>query len=233
MKSSRTAALLTGATLMFTATLGLAAGGGGAMPSAPSGGNSDVLKDPVVQARYAYDAGVKLIEKADALDAEAGAAPADKQAKLEAKAQKIYGSAIDKFSEAVGHQGTFFQAWNYIGYAQRHLGNYDQSLAAYDRALSINPMYHEAIEYRGHAYLGLNRLDEAKDAYMTLFRDARALSDKLLKAMQGWVDAHRKDAGNVDAATIDGFAQWVTERSAVAQQTASLAVDSGTASSWR
>ena len=64
-----------------------------------------------------------------------------------------------------------YQAWNYVGYTNRKLGNYDDALAAYDRALSSSsPDYAEAIEYRGHAYLGLNRLSEAKEAYLALVR---------------------------------------------------------------
>jgi len=38
-----------------------------------------------------------------------------------------------------------YQAWNYIGFANRHLGNYDAALSAYAKALEINPAYPEAI----------------------------------------------------------------------------------------
>jgi tetratricopeptide (TPR) repeat protein len=45
----------------------------------------------------------------------------------------------------------------------------------YSKALELNPAYPEAIEYRGEAYLGLNKINEAKEAYMALFRESRRL----------------------------------------------------------
>ena len=51
----------------------------------------------------------------------------------------------------------------------RHLSSagQDQSDSAkplYDEALRLSPAYNEAIEYRGEAYLGLNRIEDAKAA---------------------------------------------------------------------
>ena len=84
-----------------------------------------------------------------------------------------------------------YEAWNYVGYTNRKLGNYEAALTAYDRALTLKPDYPEAIEYRGHAYLGLNRLDDAKQAYLTLFGSNRKLAAQLLAGMQAWVGEHR------------------------------------------
>ncbi len=81
------------------------------------------------------------------------------------------------------------EAWNYLGYTHRKLGDYQAALTAYDRALNLKPGYPEAIEYRGHAYLGLNRLEDAKQAYLTLFAGNRQLAAQLLAAHAGtgWV----------------------------------------------
>ena len=73
-------------------------------------------------------------------------------------------------------------------YSQRKLGNYEAALAAYDQALTYSPAYGEAIEYRAEAYLAFNRLDDAKSAYLTLFRDARPLAAQLMATMQKWVE---------------------------------------------
>jgi hypothetical protein len=109
-------------------------------------------------------------------------------------------------------------------------------LSAYGRALEIKPGFAEAIEYRGHAYLGLNRLSEAKAAYLTLFAGNRKLAATLLAAMQQWVGAHRATSANdgvgVDGAMLESFASWVNERSTIAGQTASLTRE-GAASAWR
>jgi hypothetical protein len=67
----------------------------------------------------------------------------------------------------------------------------------------------------------LNRIADAKSAYLTLFASNRKLAASLLSAMQQWVGAH------ADAE----FASWVSERSAIASQTASLTRE-GAASAW-
>ena len=54
------------------------------------------------------------------------------------------------------------EAWNYIGYCRRQTGDYGGALGAYDEALRLKPGFPEAIEYRGHAYLGLGRVDDSK-----------------------------------------------------------------------
>ena len=114
-----------------------------------------------------------------------------------------------------------YEAWNYVGYTSRKLGEYDKALQSYDEALRLNPSYGEAIEYRGEAYLGLNRVDDAKNAYMQLFQSSRPLADQLMAAMQKWV-AERRAAGNA-APEVDALAQWIDERTNIARQTASLA----------
>ena len=123
------------------------------------------------------------------------------------------------------------EAWNYLGYTNRKLGKYDAALAAYDRALALKPGYAEAIEYRGHAYLGLNRLGEAKDAYLSLFGSNRKLAAQLLAGMQAWVGEHRDNPGGVDGASLEAFASWVSERSSIAGQTAGLTRE-GASAAW-
>ncbi len=114
---------------------------------------------------------MRAVEKADELFADAARqTDARKQKKALDKARKTYSTALRKFAQAIELQSGMYQAWNYLGYSQRKLGNYQDALIAYDRALSIKPGYAEAIEYRGHAYLGLNRLSEAKESYLALYR---------------------------------------------------------------
>jgi tetratricopeptide (TPR) repeat protein len=178
---------------------------------------------PEDQARNDYNAGVRLIEKADELAADAMRQPDErKKAKARAKAEQAYATAKKKFANAAKIQPSNYQAWNYVGYANRRLGKYDEALEAYDRALDLKPDYAEAIEYRGHAYLGLNRLPEAKAAYLALFASNRLLAATLLAAMQEWVGEHRGGTGGVDGATLESFASGVRERSHIAGQTAAL-----------
>ena len=200
------------------------AAGGGSIPSGPSASNFEPREvPPEEKAKDSYNAGIKSVKRAKEYEADAAkAASPEKKAKAMDKAGKAYNKALEQFTDAVTNKPEMVEAWNYIGYADRHLGAYAESLEAYDHALSLNPKYFEAVEYRGEAYLGLNRIDEAKAAYMDLYRDARPLSDQLLAAMQQWVSDRRQDAKGVEAAQIDAFELWVGERGTIAKQTASL-----------
>lgn len=206
---------------------------------AAGGGSMDTPRVPTAQrtpedeARAAYNAGVKLIEKARDYEQDAaGASNDDKRQKLLKKADASYERAADKFESAVDNVPGLYQAWNYLGYARRHLGLYDNALDAYNRALKLEPGYPEAIEYRGEAYLGLNRLEDARKSYMDLFSRSRKHADDLLVAMQKYVDQRRKEPNGLPPQQLDEFAQWVGERATIAQQTASLDTGS-TQATWR
>ncbi|MFQ5983744.1 MAG: hypothetical protein ACE5KS_10285 [Woeseiaceae bacterium] len=51
---------------------------------------------------------------------------------------------------------------------------------------------------------------------MELFQSDRVLADELMAAMIAWVAARRDDAGGLDAAVINQFAEWVDQRNALA-----------------
>ena len=208
-----------------------AAGGGGA----PSGGGSFNMPErqltPEEQAKQAYNQGMRAVKAADKLSKTADEATDEKKkAKAQDKAKRQYDNARGYFAAALQRKADMYEAWNYVGYTSRKLGDYDKALLAYDEALRLNPSYNEAIEYRGEAYLGLNRIDDAKNAYMQLFQSSRPLAEQLMAAMQKWV-AERRAAGNA-AAEVDALAQWIDERSNIARQTASLAPDAPAVVPW-
>lgn len=203
--------------------------GGGSMPSGGGMPSMDTREPraPEDLARDQYNGGVRLVEKADKLLGKADAADAAHQ-KAIARAGKSYDAALTKFMRATELNPAMYQAWNYVGYTNRKLGNYEAALQAYDRALRLKPDYAEAIEYRGHAYLGLNRLSEAKEAYLTLYSANRKLAAQLLEGMRQWVGSHRENAAGLD---VDPFAAWVSERSSIAGKTASLTRE-GASAAW-
>jgi tetratricopeptide (TPR) repeat protein len=203
----------------------LAHGGGSMSGGSPAGTVSSSQRSADEAAKSAYNSGVRSIKKAQEYDADAvKASTPEKVAKAHDKAQKSYRESLASFIDAVGAQPKMYQAWNYLGFANRHLGNYDDALSAYAKAIEINPNYPEAIEYRGEAYLGLNQIEEAKGAYMALFRDSRPLADELMVAMHHWADARRQDAQGLSTADVEAFAKWMDERAGIAAQTASLAI---------
>lgn len=217
------------ATILLSAACTAFGAGGGSMPSTPS--FETRARSPEEQARAVYNDGVRAVERADKLAADAARqTDAHKREKAHGKSLQSYASALKKFTRATELQPSMHEAWNYVGYSQRKLGQYEQALAAYERALALKPGYPEAIEYRGHAYLGLNRLADAKQSYLALFAGNRVLAQQLLTAMQQWVGEHRGDT-TVDGAALESFASWVSERSAIASQTAGL-TRAGAAAAW-
>lgn len=212
----RTPAYLISILLLAVAAPVLAAQDGG---SGGSARRPEPMKrlTPEEKAVLSYNAGINHQQKASKYEQKALGETRDKQfAKLQKKITNEYEDAIDDFEKALGHYPRFYQAQSSLGYALRKIGRYEDSLAAYNESLKINPYYGEAIEYRGEAYLGLNRLDEAKEAYMTLFQSERPLADQLMAAMIAWLAARRDDVDGLDTAVVEQFAEWVEQRNALA-----------------
>jgi len=218
--------------LLCTVCTAFGAGGGEmSQPSSTTAGEPQALsRQQLLQMRY--NAGVRAVEKGDDISADAARqSDPKKRAKLLAKAKVAYGAAREKFLKAVELDRNMPDTWNYLGYSSRQIGDYEDALLAYDRALTLKPGYPEAIEYRAHAYLGLGRLSEAKEAYLTLYAGNRKLAAQLLTAMQAWVGEHRANPAGVDSAMLESFASWVSERSTIAGQTAGLTRE-GASAAW-
>ena len=52
--------------------------------------------------------------------------------------------------------------YNYLGYANRNLGQYDEAIKNYAQALKMNPEHRGAHEYVGESYLAVGNLEMAK-----------------------------------------------------------------------
>lgn len=198
---------------------GLAAASGSSAMSAP---RMPALT-PEQEAVEYYNDGVEHRDKADKYEKESAAEnDSAKKAKLLEKSKSQHESSIKKFQKAVAKDPQMFQSWGSLGYAYRKTGNYPAALEAYDRALAIEKSYAPAIEYRAEAYLGLNRLEDVKSAYMTLFNTDRKRADELALAMQNWLEKRQTDPSGVDPAALADFGKWVAERKQLASQTSSI-----------
>jgi tetratricopeptide (TPR) repeat protein len=227
----RTTLKVLSACLLSGAVPAALANGGGGM-SMPSSSMSRVAS-PEQQARDLYNDGVGYVRKADKADVDAAqASDAGKKERAMRESHDRYASALGKFQNSLQLDPQRYEAWNYVGYTSRKLGHYDDALLAYDKALALKPGYPDAIEYRGEAYLAVNRLDDAKQAYLDLFAANRALAAKLLTAMKGWVATQRAAPAGDNATRIDELDKWIQERAQIAGQTASL-TRAGAASAWR
>ncbi len=208
------------AALLLAPAILLAAGGSSS--SVPTPDPAPELT-PEQKAVKAYNGGLEHRNRAWKLEEEIASTEGAKAEKKAMKAQKAYKKAIERFRTAVEEVPNFHQAHSSLGYALRKTGQYEESLAAYDRALAIDPRYAEAIEYRGEAFLGLDRAEEAKGAYMQLFQIDRERAAELMTAMKRWLDERRSDAGELSEEAIESFATWVEERSELVAQVGTLA----------
>ena len=172
---------------------------------------TDAANKSADAATQALNRGLSRLEKADRLEI-----------KSPELARKEYAAALKDFQTAATAKPDNYRAHNGAGYALRKLGDYERALQSYDRALTLAPASTEAIEYRGEAYLGLNRLDAAKQAYMHLFVHDRAASNVLMKAMSAWIENRRAQPGVVDPAIVAAFDGWVRERNMLASSVGNL-----------
>ena len=180
----------------------------------------DLSADAAMTARLNYNIGFERFEKAQA---------ADKLAPGSKGALDGFRESRDLFEKTVKADPKAREAWNLIGYTSRRLGEYDRSLAAYEKALAIEPNYPEAIEYRAEAYLALRRLDDVKAAYKELDVLSPPHADVLMESMRGWVAAHRRKPDGVSAADLDSFATRVEERASAPRHTTAMRQDAAAA----
>ncbi|QDO99370.1 tetratricopeptide repeat protein [Ferrovibrio terrae] len=76
---------------------------------------------------------------------------------------KDWARAIPLFQQVVAKDDKNADAFNWLGYAWRNQGDYPQSFAAYEKALTIDPRHRGAHEYIGEAYLKVNNLQKAEE----------------------------------------------------------------------
>lgn len=219
-------------TFSLTILLGLAGpaypAGGGSMGGGGISSPAGPKKTPEEIAVIHYNKGLKHRDKAWKLrEKSAGIKDPKQLAKLDKKVRKEFGKAAKKFEAAIKKAPRLFEAHSSLGYALRNLGDYDASLAAYDRALDLNPAYAEAIEYRGETYLALGRFEATQEAYIKLMQIDRPKADLLMAAIQKFLKTPSLGA---DPETLRQFKDWASTRNTLAELTQDLSGKS--ASNW-
>jgi tetratricopeptide (TPR) repeat protein len=202
---------------------------GSAVPSAPaSSGPSAPMRSPEEMAIASYNSGIDHKDKGLKLEAAASAiADPKEKAKATDKAKKEYDKALKDFKNAASNSPQMYQAYNGLGFSYRKTGDYAKALEMYDKALALKPGFPDAIEYRGEAYLGLNRIDDAKQAYLEVLAADRKQADTLMAAMKTWVEQKKANPAGVDPAVVTSLESWIKERGAIAQQTAAMGLSHG------
>jgi tetratricopeptide (TPR) repeat protein len=217
-------------TVLIAAAVGVAHVGilaNGSSAPAPSGGGGSSLPSmsPEERAIEAYKSGDDHRVKGKKLEEEAGTKQGNDIEKTMAKAKTEYSKSLKDFQNAAKLNPQLFQAYNGMGFAYRKTGDYAKALEMYDQAIKMAPgFFPEAVEYRAEAYLALNRIDDARQAYLDLFAADRKQADALMVAMKKWVAARQTDPAGVAPDAVSGFEKWIGEREGVAKQTQLMAV---------
>ena len=227
MKRTVRALVLLGATAALYQAVALASGSSVPMPASSSGPSAS-SRSPEEMATMSYNSGIEHKDKGIKIEASAAttADPKDRD-KAVANAKKEYEKALKDFKSAASNSPDMYQAYNGMGFSYRKTGDYVKALEMYDKALQLKPGFPDAIEYRGEAYLGLNRIDDAKQAYLQVLASDRKQADILMAAMKTWVADHKTTPGAVDAATISGLETWIGERAEIAKDTVAMGLSHG------
>jgi len=116
-------------------------------------------------------------------------------------AEKKFKRALSGGERATSLDATYHEAWNLVGYASRHLKNYDHALVAYDKCLEIKPDYTLAREYLGEAYLEMGNLAKAREQLAWLETNSASSQDAkdLAKAVADYERAHGMAADSTAA----------------------------------
>lgn len=141
-------------------------------PPAMAAGSSSSSRPPAAPSARTtdYDTGVKAVKAGD------------------------YQRALSLLNQVVQVEPRNADAWNYIGFSERHLGHFDQSMAAYQKALAISPNHRGANEYLGELYLKLGDLEKARQHLAKLqgvCPTGCSEYDDLKKAVEVYQAAHK------------------------------------------
>ena len=204
---------------------------GSATPSPASSSSSMPVMTPEQIAAQAYNSGIGHKNKGLKHEADAAKATKDRE-KILGKAKDEYGKALKDFKKALDLKPDAYQAFNGMGFALRKTGEPVKALEMYERALQLAPGFPDAIEYRGEAFLALNRIDDAKSAYLELFAKDCEQAGQLMKAMTEWVAKRQAEPAGVDPGVVAAFDTWIKERAKVAALTVNMSLASNHAA-WR
>ena len=105
-----------------------------------------------------YDKGASLIKKAKKLES---------KGKIK-KANKRYEKAFEYLLKSNEKNPNQADTLNYLGFALRKLGNFEEAEKYYLEGLNIKPDHHGINEYLGELYIQTNRIELAKERLKVL-----------------------------------------------------------------
>ena len=168
----------------------------------------DLSADGAMKARLNYNLGYEIYEKTMAQETAAAKLKGAAAREAAEAVKEGFSQAREHFRTVVGADANMKEAWNLLGYTSRRLGEFEESLSAYDAALKLEPDYPEAIEYRAELFLLTGRLTQAREAYAVLQKSNPSYAGVLLESMRAWA-ASPPASAVVEAADKEAFVRWV------------------------
>jgi tetratricopeptide (TPR) repeat protein len=168
----------------------------------------DLSSDAVMKARINYNIGYQGFQQTKELEL-AGASLGGAKARENEEAVKAgFAKAREHFRSAAATDPSLKEAWNMVGYTSRRLGDYEESLEAYDKALKLAPDYPEAIEYRAELFVLTGRFADARAAYASLLKSSPSYAGTLKASMQDFIKS-KQIVPAVAPADRAAFESWV------------------------
>ena len=178
------------------------------IPVDPAMGGRNTAKRGVVAMKFpilmAIGVGALLLavcvapERASAMssDPAPGAAKGtpDYQKAEKAVKDKDFKGAIALLEKIIATEPRNANAFNYLGYSHRNLGEREKALGYYKRALDIEPSHLGANEYLGELYLQMGDLAAAEERLKVLDRACRNCEEK--RDLAEKIEKHKKAKGS-------------------------------------
>jgi tetratricopeptide (TPR) repeat protein len=106
-----------------------------------------------------------------------------------------YEEAIPLLKDVVAKNARDADAWNYLGFAARHLNRHDEALGYYQKALAIDAKHKGALAYLGELYLQMKNLAKAQEQLVVLQGLCAAGCEEAEDLQQAIADYKAKNPG--------------------------------------
>lgn len=110
--------------------------------------------------------------------------------------ERRFDDALISYRRVLDRDPENADAWSQTGFVHRKLGDFEQSLNAYQHALEIQPFHLGANEYLGELYLQTDQVDKAEEM-AAILRRACPTGCEELDALDGAIEAYRKSGGEI------------------------------------
>jgi tetratricopeptide (TPR) repeat protein len=171
----------------------------------------DLSQDKAMKARLNYNLGYEAFQKATEQELAGAKLSGAKLHESQQLVREGLAQARERFRTAVAADPDLKEGWNMVGYTARKLGDYEESLKAYEKALALQPDYPEAIEYRAELFLLTGRLAQVREAYASLQKSSPSYAGVLKTSMKDFLKRKQSLPESVTPADRDAFAAWVAK----------------------